>query len=68
MKKFLTLSVAMLFSMLSFAETESVVSPDGRLKVNISTDGGIVKYDVEYDGKQMLQPFFRCCGMESNYP
>lgn len=56
MKKFLTLSVAMLFSMLSFAETESVVSPDGRLKVNINTDGGIVKYDVEYDGKQMLQP------------
>ncbi len=56
MKKFLTISVALLFSVLTYADTDSVVSPDGRLKVNINTDGGVIKYDVEYDGKQMLKP------------
>ncbi|MCQ2221792.1 MAG: glycoside hydrolase family 97 protein, partial [Prevotella sp.] len=56
MKKFLTISVALLFSVLMYADTDSVVSPDGRLKVNINTDGGVIKYDVEYDGKQMLKP------------
>lgn len=33
---------------------KQIVSPDGRLTVNIYNDNGLAQYDISYDGKQML--------------
>ena len=38
------------------AETKTVSSPDGRLKVTISDEGGLARYAVSYDGHTVLQP------------
>jgi hypothetical protein len=38
------------------ARTETVSSPDGRLTVTITDDGGQAKYAITYDGKAMLLP------------
>ena len=40
----------------AFAESNKVVSPDGRLAVNIEDRDGRLYYDVCYDGKQMVLP------------
>ena len=37
-----------------FAESNKVVSPDGRLTVNVVDRDGRLYYDVLYDGKQMI--------------
>lgn len=56
MKRFFVASLSLLVSLISYADVMGVLSPDGRLKVSINTDGGLLTYDVTYDGKQMLQP------------
>ena len=38
----------------AFAESNKVVSPDGRLTVNVVDRDGRLYYDVLYDGKQMM--------------
>ena len=40
----------------ALAEQNKVVSPDGRLVVNVEDRDGRLYYDVSYDGKQMMQP------------
>ncbi|WP_308229619.1 glycoside hydrolase family 97 catalytic domain-containing protein [uncultured Prevotella sp.] len=40
----------------AFAEQNKVISPDGRLVVNVEDHAGCLYYDVTYDGKQMMQP------------
>lgn len=40
----------------ALAEQNKVVSPDGRLVVNVEDRDGRLYYDVCYDGKQMMQP------------
>ena len=40
----------------AFAEQNKVMSPDGRLVVNVEDHAGCLYYDVTYDGKQMMQP------------
>jgi len=40
----------------SNAEEYNVVSPDGRIAVSISDDGGRLRYEACLDGVQMLQP------------
>lgn len=40
----------------ALAEQNKVVSPDGRLVVNVEDHDGKLYYDVAYDGKQMMQP------------
>ncbi len=37
------------------AETTTVTSPDGRLCVDINCHGGLLTYDVCYDGRDMMQ-------------
>ena len=38
------------------AENLKVTSPDGRLIVNLNDKGGILTYDVTYDGQEVLLP------------
>ena len=40
----------------ALAEQNKVVSPDGRLVVNVKDRDGRLYYDVSYDGKLMMQP------------
>lgn len=56
MKRYFFLCIALALAIVAGAETKQVTSPDGRLVVNVNTDGGRLMYDVTYDGKQMLQP------------
>jgi len=35
---------------------ETVASPNGRTVVNISSENGKVRYDIQYDGKQVILP------------
>ncbi len=52
---FLTLPL-LLAAISAHADVFKVSSPDGRMLVNISTDGGKLTYEVTYDGKKMLEP------------
>ena len=52
---FLTLPL-LLAALSAHADVFKVSSPDGRMLVNISTDGGKLTYEVTYDGKKMLEP------------
>ena len=45
------------------AQVASVVSPDGRLKVNVDVKGGKPVYEVKYDDKQMLDEIFESMGI-----
>lgn len=54
MKKTLITLAAVLLSAATFAATESATSPDGRLRVTVSDDGGAATYKVEYGGKTMI--------------
>lgn len=55
-KSFYTLFILLGVAIGINAETKTVTSPDGKLKVNVSDNGGVLRYDVNYDGKMMLQP------------
>ena len=57
MKKLLITSVLMVASVFAAnAENLKVTSPDGRLIVNLHDEGGIVTYDVTYDGQESVKP------------
>ena len=57
MKKLTTITVSLLLAAIgAHAEVFKVSSPDGRMLVNISTDGGKLTYEVIYDGKKMIEP------------
>ena len=57
MKKLLITSVLMVASVFAAnAENLQVTSPDGRLIVNLNDKGGIVTYDVTYDGQEAVKP------------
>ena len=57
MKKLLITSVLMVASVFAAnAENLKVTSPDGRLIVNLNDKGGIVTYDVTYDGQEAVKP------------
>ena len=43
----------------------TVKSPDGKLAVNVSCEGGKASYTVDYEGKQMLSP--SALGLVANY-
>ncbi len=43
-------------ALLSYATNCDVTSPDGKLVVSISDNGGKLSYSVKYDGKEMLTP------------
>ena len=54
MKKKVVFLMTMLAAVGVSAQVASVVSPDGRLKVNVDVKGGKPVYEVKYDDKQML--------------
>lgn len=57
-KKLYTLFILIGASQINYAETKSVTSPDGKLVVNINDDYGKVRYNITYDGKEMLKPSY----------
>ena len=57
MKSFIIYSALALLPITASAQDASVKSPDGRLAVGIyKHDNGSLKYNVTYDGKEMLLP------------
>ncbi len=57
MKSFILCSALALLPALASAQDASVKSPDGRLVVGIyKHDNGSLKYNVTYDGKEMILP------------
>lgn len=45
------------FGMFAYAqEVYTVKSPDSKVVVNVSTEGGRLTYSVRYDGKEVIQP------------
>ena len=56
MKKTIILSLAALMTANAMATDVKVASPDGKLQVTISDEGGKPTYVVNYDGKQMMTP------------
>ena len=57
MKRILIISMLMVVSVFATnAENLKVTSPDGRLIVNLNDKGGILTYDVTYDGQEVLLP------------
>ena len=50
------LSILLASSVLAWAGDVIVSSPDGQLKVTVSTDGGRAYYSAELAGQTMLQP------------
>ena len=57
MKRILIISMLMVVSVFATnAENLKVTSPDGRLIVNLNDKGGMLTYDVTYDGQKVLLP------------
>ena len=54
----------LLCPLMMMAESRQVQSPDGRMKVKVSVEGGIATYAVVYDGEEMLCP--SRLGLQSN--
>lgn len=54
MKKILTAAVALLTSFTVLADTKSVSSPNGRIKLTFSNDGEYPTYSVSVDGNQLI--------------
>lgn len=54
MKKFFILSIAMITSLGVYAAKVDVKSPDGKLIVSVSDDGGVPGYEICYDGMAVL--------------
>ena len=64
MKKSFALAF-LLCSVAVMANDQTVSSPDGRLVVTISDNGGRATYTVKYDGQTVLQP--SCLGLVADY-
>jgi len=56
MKQTLTMAALLLATLNVAAETKTVSSPDGRLIVTISDEGGQARYAIAYDDKTALLP------------
>lgn len=54
MKKTFILSLSMMVALSSWATEKKFASPNGKLVVTVSDDGGRATYQLTYDGKQML--------------
>lgn len=55
MRKLLTITAAVTIAVLTQAQTQSVSSPDGKIKINITTANGLM-YDVTADNKPVIKP------------
>ena len=55
-KKLFSLSVLLVSALTVMAQTVSVSSPNGKLKVDITCQDGQAAYCVSYDGKTMMTP------------
>lgn len=53
---FIASILALQASLVKAQESESVVSPDGKLRVEVSSIDGKACYQLLYDGRQLLQP------------
>lgn len=56
MKKFAALLLMIIAVTAARADDVKVASPDGRLTVTLTVDGGVARYEVEYDGKTFVKP------------
>ena len=56
MKRTLTIATLLLATLAAAAETKTVSSPDGRLVVTITDNGGLAQYAATYDDKPMIIP------------
>ena len=57
--------ILLLSALAAQAGNYTVKSPDGKLAVNVSCEGGKASYTVDYEGKQMLSP--SALGLVANY-
>ena len=57
--------ILLLNALAAQAGNYTVKSPDGKLAVNVSCEGGKASYTVDYEGKQMLSP--SALGLVANY-
>lgn len=64
MKKTILLPIVALLATHAMATDVKVASPDGKLQVEISDEGGNPTYKVCYDGKQMMTP--SALGLKTN--
>ena len=65
MQKSILASILLLGAVCAHANNYTVESPDGKLVVNVSCEGGKASYTVDYNGKQMLVP--SALGLVANY-
>ncbi|WP_276816104.1 glycoside hydrolase family 97 protein [Segatella maculosa] len=65
MKKNLLFALGLCLSMGSFADNHTVCSPDGKLMLTISKEGGRPSYTVSYDGVEVLRP--SALGLTADY-
>lgn len=45
-----------MISLAAAADTPTVASPDGRIVVTVSADAGLARYEVRFDGKEVVAP------------
>lgn len=64
MKKQLFFAFALLAAMPAAAAEHAFASPDGRLVVTVSDNGGRATYSIAYDGRPMMQP--SALGLKTN--
>ena len=55
MKKLILMAMNLLVTLSALAEDVKTTSPDGRLVVNVSCEGGRLYYDATLDGQRMLE-------------
>ncbi len=65
MQKSILTSLFLLGALCAQANNYTVTSPDGKLVVNVTCEGGKASYTVDYNGKQMLQT--SALGLVANY-
>ena len=65
MKKNLLFALGLCLSMGGFADNHTVCSPDGKLMLTISNEGGRPSYTVSYDGVEVLRP--SALGLTADY-
>ncbi len=56
MKHLLLITSMMCAAASVFAGTHSVMSPDGRIELSFSNDGGMPVYAVSVDGRDLISP------------
>lgn len=56
MKKIILITLLAIATVARGAETQTVTSPEGKLKVNITIDQGKARYEVWLDGRQLVTP------------